>query len=133
MRDTVQPPGQAVPARTTSSLTTPVKTSVLYQPVPGLTEVQGGTGLATDFADLHADAREVDRLRSPGSRRISRSGQVGTYSYTVHGARTSSSATTARRSIFDFAADRSEIFDLWRLCWYGLSLPEPLDVRDQGF
>lgn len=31
----------------------------------------------------------------------------------------------------DFAADRSEIFDLWRLRCYGLSLPEPLDVTDQ--
>ncbi|MFC8491556.1 DUF6896 domain-containing protein [Streptomyces sp. NPDC057235] len=31
----------------------------------------------------------------------------------------------------DFAPDGSEIFDLWRLRWYGLSLPEPLDVTDQ--
>jgi glycosyltransferase involved in cell wall biosynthesis len=40
---------------------------VLFQPVPGLTEALGGTGLATDFADPHAVARELDRLRtSPG-------------------------------------------------------------------
>lgn len=40
---------------------------VLYQPVPGLTEVLGTTGLATDFADPHAVARAIDRLRaSPG-------------------------------------------------------------------
>ncbi len=39
----------------------------LYQPVPGLTEALSGTGLATDFADPHAVARELDRLRtSPG-------------------------------------------------------------------
>ncbi|MGP3637921.1 DUF6896 domain-containing protein [Streptomyces sp. 24-1644] len=31
----------------------------------------------------------------------------------------------------DFASDGSEVFDLWRLRWYGLSLPEPLDVTDQ--
>jgi hypothetical protein len=31
----------------------------------------------------------------------------------------------------DFAADGSEAFDLWRLRWYGLSLPQPLDVTDQ--
>lgn len=31
----------------------------------------------------------------------------------------------------DFAADGSEVFDLWRLRGYGLSLPEPLDVTDQ--
>ncbi|MFB8089807.1 glycosyltransferase family 4 protein [Streptomyces sp. NPDC055992] len=40
---------------------------VLFQPVPGLTEALGGTGLATDFADPHAVARELGRLRtSPG-------------------------------------------------------------------
>ncbi|MFD3729260.1 DUF6896 domain-containing protein [Streptomyces sp. NPDC058671] len=50
---------------------------------------------------------------------INRSGQVGTYSYTVHGAGCR------------FAPDGSEIFDLWRLRRYGLSLPEPLDVTDQ--
>ncbi|TXS52265.1 hypothetical protein EAO77_20915 [Streptomyces sp. t39] len=27
--------------------------------------------------------------------------------------------------------DRCAGFDLWRLRWYGLSLPEPLDVTDQ--
>jgi hypothetical protein len=42
-----------------------------------------------------------------------------------------SSAATALRSIVDFAADGSEAFDLWRLRWYGLSLPQPLDVTDQ--
>lgn len=31
----------------------------------------------------------------------------------------------------DFAADGSEVFDLWRLRWYGVSLPKPLDVTDQ--
>lgn len=31
----------------------------------------------------------------------------------------------------DFAADGSEVFHLWRLRWYGLSLPEPLEVTDQ--
>ncbi|MEW2426219.1 hypothetical protein AB0911_37710 [Streptomyces nigra] len=31
----------------------------------------------------------------------------------------------------DFEADGSGIFDLWRLRWYGLSLPEPLDVTDE--
>ncbi|MFE6456254.1 glycosyltransferase family 4 protein [Streptomyces sp. NPDC003444] len=40
---------------------------VLHQPVPGLTESLGGSALATDFADPHAVARELDRLRtSPG-------------------------------------------------------------------
>ncbi|WP_251075743.1 hypothetical protein [Streptomyces sp. ISL-12] len=30
----------------------------------------------------------------------------------------------------DVAADGSAVVDLWRLRWYGLSLPEPLDVPD---
>ncbi|MER5711951.1 hypothetical protein [Streptomyces sp. NPDC002122] len=111
MRDTVQPPGQAVPARTTSSLTTPVKTSVLYQPVPGLTEVQGGTGLATDFAYLHADAREVDRLRARlapnqpewAGRHLLVHSSWGTCLFV---------SDNGTEIDFDFAADRREIFDL---------------------
>ncbi|MFF8840295.1 DUF6896 domain-containing protein [Streptomyces sp. NPDC015130] len=31
----------------------------------------------------------------------------------------------------DFAADGSEVFDLWRLRCHGLSLPESLEVTDQ--
>ncbi|WNI32187.1 hypothetical protein RLT59_28005 [Streptomyces sp. ITFR-6] len=31
----------------------------------------------------------------------------------------------------DFAADGSEVFDLWRLRRYGLSLPDPVDVTDE--
>jgi hypothetical protein len=31
----------------------------------------------------------------------------------------------------DFAADGSEVFDLWRLRQYGLSLPETVDVTDE--
>ncbi|MFF8102573.1 glycosyltransferase family 4 protein [Streptomyces sp. NPDC016640] len=37
---------------------------VLYQPVPGLTEALGATGLATDFANPHAVARAINRLRA---------------------------------------------------------------------
>ncbi|MEU6277184.1 hypothetical protein ABZ871_33005 [Streptomyces populi] len=67
------------------------------------------------------------------SRRIiSRSGHVGTYSYTVHGAGCRFVSDDGTVVDVDFAADGSEIFDLWRLHWYGLSLPEPLDVTDQG-
>lgn len=65
------------------------------------------------------------------SRRISRSGQVGTYSYAVHGAGCRFVSDNGTEVDVDFAAEGSEIFDLWRLRWYGLSLPEPLDVTDQ--
>ncbi|MEU8764139.1 hypothetical protein [Streptomyces sp. NPDC048659] len=65
------------------------------------------------------------------SRRISRSGQVGTYSYTVHGTGCRFVSDDGTEVDVDFAADGSEVFDLWRLHCYGLSLPEPLDVTDQ--
>ncbi|WP_406407821.1 hypothetical protein OG923_05465 [Streptomyces halstedii] len=66
------------------------------------------------------------------SRRIiSRSGHVGTYSYTVHGAGCRFVSDDGTEVDVDFAADGSEVFDLWRLRGYGLSLPEPLDVTDQ--
>ncbi len=65
------------------------------------------------------------------SRRIiSRSGHVGTYSYTVHGAGCRFVSDDGAEVDVDFAADGSEVFDLWRLRCYGLSLPEPLDVTD---
>ncbi|WP_422804801.1 DUF6896 domain-containing protein [Streptomyces noursei] len=31
----------------------------------------------------------------------------------------------------DFAADGSEVFDIWRLRRHGLSLPETVDVTDE--
>ena len=37
---------------------------VLYQPVPGLNETLGGTGLATDFTNPRALSRDLDRLRN---------------------------------------------------------------------
>ncbi|WP_406460222.1 hypothetical protein OHB07_00095 [Streptomyces sp. NBC_00111] len=75
--------------------------------------------------------RLADVLGLVRSRRISRSGQVGTYSYTVHGAGCRFASDNGTEVDVDFAAEGSEIFDLWRLRWYGLSLPEPLDVTDQ--
>ncbi|MER5312189.1 hypothetical protein ABT034_30910 [Streptomyces sp. NPDC002773] len=74
-----------------------------------------------------ADVLGLVRLR----RIISRSGQVGTYSYEVHGAGCLFVSDNGIEIDVDFATDGSEIFDLWRLRWYGLSLPEPLDVTDQ--
>ena len=75
--------------------------------------------------------RLADVLGLVHSRRISRSGQVGTYSYRVHGAGCRFVSDNGTEVDVDFAADGSEIFDLWRLRWYGLSRPEPLDVTDQ--
>ncbi|WP_234342662.1 DUF6896 domain-containing protein [Streptomyces sp. NRRL B-3648] len=75
--------------------------------------------------------RLADVLGLARSRRISRNGHVGTYSYTVHGAGCRFLCDNGTDVDVDFAADGSEVFDLWRLRWYGLSLPEPLDVTDQ--
>ncbi|MFE3073571.1 DUF6896 domain-containing protein [Streptomyces sp. NPDC059247] len=76
--------------------------------------------------------RLADVLDLVRSRRVlSRSGRIDTYSYTVHGAGCRFVSDNGTEVDVDFAADGSEIFDLWRLRWYGLSLSEPLDVTDQ--
>ncbi|MFE9858977.1 DUF6896 domain-containing protein [Streptomyces sp. NPDC005780] len=75
--------------------------------------------------------RLADVLDLVQSRRISRSGQVGTYSYSVHGAGCLFVSDNGTEVDVDFAVDGSEIFDLWRLRRHGLSLPKPLDVTDE--
>jgi len=83
-------------------------------------------------AAIPSPERLEDLLGLVRSRRvISRSGQVGSYAYTVHGAGCRFVSDNGTEVDVDFAADGSEIFDLWRLRCYGLSLPEPLDVTDQ--
>ncbi|MEV8452645.1 hypothetical protein AB0467_09345 [Streptomyces sp. NPDC052095] len=74
----------------------------------------------------------ADILGLARSRRIGRSGNIGVYSYTVHGAGCRFVCGDGTEVDVDFAADGSEVFDLWRLRRYGLSLPEPLDVTDQA-
>ncbi|MEU6389486.1 hypothetical protein [Streptomyces sp. NPDC046939] len=76
--------------------------------------------------------RLADVLGLVHSRQISRSGRVGTHSYTVHGTGCRFASDNGTEVDVDFAADGSEVFDLWRLHWYGLSLPEPLAVTDQN-
>ncbi|MFC7924811.1 DUF6896 domain-containing protein [Streptomyces cinereoruber] len=77
--------------------------------------------------------RLADVLGLVRSRRIiSRSGQAGIYSYTVHGRGCRFVSDNGTEVDVDFASDGSGIFDFWRLRWYGLSLPEPLDVTDQN-
>ncbi|MFI6279708.1 DUF6896 domain-containing protein [Streptomyces sp. NPDC050988] len=51
--------------------------------------------------------------------------------YKVHGAGCRFVTDNGTEVDVDFAADGSAVFDLWRLCGYGLGLPEPLDVTDQ--
>ncbi|AZQ32253.1 hypothetical protein EJ357_01185 [Streptomyces cyaneochromogenes] len=75
--------------------------------------------------------RVADVLGLARSRRLSRRGHIGSYSYTVHGAGCRFVCDNGTEVDVDFAADGSEVFDLWRLRWFGLSLPEPLDVTDQ--
>ncbi|MBM7439346.1 hypothetical protein [Streptomyces sp. HB132] len=73
----------------------------------------------------------ADVLGLARSRRISRSDHIGTYSYTVHGAGCRFVSDDGTEVDVDFEADGSEVFDLWRLRRYGLSLPEPLDATEQ--
>ncbi|MBW5422272.1 hypothetical protein GKQ77_11980 [Streptomyces sp. BG9H] len=75
--------------------------------------------------------RLADIVGLARSRQISRSGQIGTYFYNVHGAGCRFESDNGTEVDVDFTADGSQVFDLWRLRWYGLSLPEPLDARDQ--
>ncbi|MFD3731700.1 DUF6896 domain-containing protein [Streptomyces sp. NPDC058632] len=75
--------------------------------------------------------RLADIVGLARSRRISRSGHIGTYSYKAHGAGCRFVSDNGTEVDVDFAADGSEVFNLWRLREYGLSLPEPLDVTDQ--
>ncbi|MER6959570.1 hypothetical protein [Streptomyces sp. NPDC000618] len=75
--------------------------------------------------------RLADVVGLARSRRISGSHHIGTYSYKVHGAGCRFVSDNGIDVDVDFAADGSEVFDLWRLRWYGLSLPKPLDVTDQ--
>ncbi|MER5601780.1 hypothetical protein [Streptomyces sp. NPDC002265] len=75
--------------------------------------------------------RLADVVGLSRSRRISRSDRIGIHSYEVHGAGCRFVGDNGTEVDVDFAADGSEVFDLWRLRGYGLSLPEPLDVTDQ--
>ncbi|MEU6541562.1 hypothetical protein [Streptomyces sp. NPDC047000] len=75
--------------------------------------------------------RLADVLGLARSRRISRSDHIGAYSYTVHGAGCGFVSDNGCEVDVDFAADGSEVFDLWRLRRYGLSLPEAVDVTDE--
>ncbi|MFE2531045.1 DUF6896 domain-containing protein [Streptomyces sp. NPDC059371] len=55
-----------------------------------------------------------------------RRGEASGYEYQVHGAGCRFTAQDGSEVDVDFAADGTEIFDLWRLRWYGQSLPVPL-------
>lgn len=75
--------------------------------------------------------RLADVLGLARSRRISRRGHIGAYSYTVHGAGCRFVSDNGTEVDVDFAADGSEVFGLWRLRRYVLSLPETVDVTDE--
>ncbi|MFJ5877624.1 DUF6896 domain-containing protein [Streptomyces sp. NPDC093088] len=78
---------------------------------------------------LERPADVLDRARS---RRIGRNGRIGPYAYTVHGAGCRFVHDDGTEIDVDFSTDGSEVFDLWRLRRYGLSLPKPLEATDEG-
>lgn len=73
----------------------------------------------------------ADVLGLVRSHRISRNGEIGTHSYRVHGAGCRFTSHNGTEIDMDFAADGTEIFDLWRLRCYGRSLPQPHNPTDQ--
>lgn len=95
--------------------------------VHDLNAIDGAMRVAIPSLERLGDVLGLVRSR----RIISRSGHAGAYSYTVHGAGCRFVSDDGTEVDVDFAADGSEVFDLWRLRRYGLSLPEPLDVTDQ--
>ncbi|WP_037864226.1 DUF6896 domain-containing protein [Streptomyces sp. NRRL S-340] len=88
-----------------------------------------GEAMRAAIPSLERPADVLDLVRS--RRIISRSGRVGTYCYTVHGAGCRFISDDGTEVDVDFTADGSEAFDLWRLRLYGLSLPEAVDVTDE--
>ncbi|MEU9369289.1 hypothetical protein AB0D78_45610 [Streptomyces avermitilis] len=86
-----------------------------------------GEAMRAAFPSLE---RLADVLGLVRSHRISRSGEIGTYSYSVHGAGCLFINQDGSEIDVDFAADGAEIFDLWRLRLYGQSLPEPFDLTE---
>ncbi|MGW2823725.1 DUF6896 domain-containing protein [Streptomyces sp. NPDC001443] len=95
--------------------------------VRALNAIDGAMRVALPSLERLADLVGLAR-----SHRISRSDRIGTCSYKVHGAGCRFVNDDGTEVDVDFAADGSAVFDLWRLRAYGLSLPEPLDVTDQG-
>ncbi|MFF6952865.1 DUF6896 domain-containing protein [Streptomyces iakyrus] len=94
--------------------------------VRALNAIDEAMGVAIPSLERLADVVGLAR-----SRQINRSDHIGTYFYKVHGAGCRFVSDNGTEVDVDFAADGSEVFDLWRLRGYGLSLPEPLDVTHQ--
>lgn len=87
-----------------------------------------GEALRATFpsAERHADVLGLVR-----SHRISRTGEIGSYSSSVHGAGCLFVGQDGSEIDVDFTADGAEIFDLWRLRLYGQSLAEPVDFTER--
>ncbi|MCX4598533.1 hypothetical protein OG819_56470 [Streptomyces sp. NBC_01549] len=78
--------------------------------------------------------RLADLLVLARSGEISRRGEVGGYSYAVHGAGCRLASPNGIDIDVDFAADGTELFDFWRLRRFGRSLltlvaPSAEDLR----
>ncbi|MFF4161589.1 DUF6896 domain-containing protein [Streptomyces sp. NPDC001678] len=71
--------------------------------------------------------RLADLLPLTHSGEISRHGEAGGYSYAVHGFGCRLTGLDGIDIDVDFAADGAEIFDFWRLRFYGRSLPASVD------
>jgi hypothetical protein len=63
--------------------------------------------------------RPADIVSPARSRRTSRSDHIGACSYKVHGTGRRFVSDNGTEADADFAADGSEVLNLWRLRWYG--------------
>ncbi|MGW1962671.1 DUF6896 domain-containing protein [Streptomyces sp. NPDC001935] len=93
--------------------------------VVGYVDALGVVGEAVRAA-MPSLVRLADILGLVRSRQIARRGEAGGYQYAVHGAGCRFTAQDGTEVDVDFAADGTEIFDLWRLRLYGQSLPAPV-------
>ncbi|MBW8697978.1 hypothetical protein MBT84_00195 [Streptomyces sp. MBT84] len=99
--------------------------------VVGYIDALNAVGMAMRAAITPLE-RLGDMLTSARSHRIiGRSGEVGPYSYQVHGVGCLFISDNGTEIDVDFTADGREIFDFWRLRCYGQSLPEPHVVTEQ--
>ncbi|MEL5953984.1 hypothetical protein AADR41_04200 [Streptomyces sp. CLV115] len=86
-----------------------------------------GTARAAVRMSVPSLHRLADLLALARSGEISRRGEVGGYSYAVHGAGCRPAGPDGIDIDVDFTADGTEIFDFWRLRLFGRSRPTPVD------
>ncbi|MET7541252.1 helix-turn-helix transcriptional regulator [Streptomyces sp. NPDC005507] len=87
-----------------------------------------GEAMRTAFPLLEQLA---DVLGLARTHQISRRGEAGSYSYSVHGAGCLFTSQDGSEIDVDFEPDGTAVFNTWRLRFYAQSLPDLLDLTEQ--